>query len=242
MSVNYRDSDPKIVIEGEITDPSFGAYVRISKTSSFQSDTIHIPYDVTYVIISDNIGNMDTLDKFPRSKGLYYSPIKGEIGRTYYLKVIDGKKIYTAQSTMPKAPKIDTIYSASLITADNILPFIRFKDDKDETNYYRYFVRTSNPILSYVEEDKFFNGTTFELFPTKQYYKKGDKIEFVLCGIDEANFVYFKGLFQILAKPPSLVNTDNSAIKENPKSNIIGTNVLGYFSAHSVSSVNFVIQ
>lgn len=244
--LEIRKSNNILVVEGEIDNVSEYTYVKISKTASLISNQKIDPYYVDYVIISDNEGNIDTLDKVSKSNPVAYisNKIRGKIGNTYYLKIVDGVNIYTAQSTMPAVPDIDSIYSSTIIPDGKLYPFIRLKDPENQINYYRYYVKYFNRMnyLSYAEEDVLFNGTNWELFPLKEYYQVGDEVEFFLLGIDKPNYEFFKILFQNLAKPASLVNTDDAYDKVNPPSNIVGENVLGYFSAHSVKSVKFTIN
>lgn len=148
IDLTIGNSTPRLVVEGLITNLPGPYYVRLTLSkpglsvnataTEFGNDN-YIPVTNATVIISDNIGNIDTLKPAPTQyyyqhiydshgnvidsivqeyavqtnieRGYYQTKnIQGIAGRNYYLKIITGdNKIYTAVCLMPVVPKIDSI-------------------------------------------------------------------------------------------------------------------------------------
>jgi hypothetical protein len=230
----------KLVIEAEVHDGAGPYYVKVSKSTVFNSTVTYLPYNVNSILITDNEGNKDSLVKY--ADGIYKTTtLRGKVGNTYYLTVNDNSTKYTAQSVLNSSPTIDSFYLSYFLTAENVYPSIVFNDPADQQNNYRYFVRINNkaPERMYIFEDKLINGTKWRLAAFREEYKKGDSCEFFMLGIDRPNWIYFN----IIVQNQAVVSGgNNNAAPTNPPTNIIGGEVLGYFSAHSRKSVKFVIK
>lgn len=220
----------KIVIEGEVSNDTAAPLVKISKSTAFDNSVIFQPYDVDYVLLTDNIGMVDTMRRI--QEGIYQAQsMRGVIGNTYYLTVKDGTKMYTSQSTIPNMPIIDSAYIFYFLTQDNRNPSVRFQDPPDEVNQYRYFTRVNRktPTNMYVLEDKLVNGTSWRVSTFRDNLKLGDTAEFVFLAIDRPNYDYWQILVQNQTRT---AGGGDEVAPVNPPSNITG-GVLGYFSAHA---------
>ncbi len=180
--IDFSNSDQKLIIEGSITDTTYNNYVRLclsKSTFKYYIDSAHYYPDNTYqngllpvldakIIVSDNMGNFDTLVKPPDSitkfyydqinhKYVYYkdlnrhasfygyyqtTKIKGTIGNTYYLRVLWKDKEYNASCYMPQVPEIDSvkyIHTAGMPGKPNYyIPYLFFKDDTSTTDFYLF--------------------------------------------------------------------------------------------------------
>lgn len=229
----------KLVIEGEVNEGTGPHYVKVSQSTAFNNSIQFLPYNVSQVVLSDNLGNVDTLTR--RSDGIYQThSLVGTVGNTYYLTVIDQGKSYTAQSTMPACPLIDSAYITSFIRADNRAPSVRFRDPIGEQNYYRYFskINGKTPSRMFAIEDRLINGTSWRVSTFGDDLEIGDSVEFHLVSMDKANYDYFYILIQNQARQSG---GNEEVAPTNPPSNISG-NVLGYFSAHQRRTVNIVVR
>lgn len=239
--LDLANNSNKLVIEGEVTDGVGPYYVRITKSRDFYNPQASVPYDATFVAISDNTGNIDTLVR--ESEGIYKTTsLSGVVGNTYYLTVADGATIYNASSTLNSTPSIDSIYKWTFFSEENIAVSIIINDPANEQNYYRFFTYNNGnfPKVMYVFEDRLINGAEWSLTAgSEEDYKVGDTVDFVLLGIDKANFDYWEVVTQNQQKED---DGNGSAAPTNPTSNISGGEVLGYFSAHTRQSKKIVIQ
>ena len=163
-------NDPKIVVNGLITNNDGPNYVRIIKTANYTSENNYgnhydnaEPVQDALVIITDDIGNIDTLtpllseslefeynigyfivvqnDTIIVSDFQYYeiggfyksNSIKGIPGRTYNLKILTEDGEYSAAAYMPAVPGIDS------------LSYLKKISEKDGDEYYVPLLYFSEP-------------------------------------------------------------------------------------------------
>jgi hypothetical protein len=142
--------NPRLVVEGIITNEDTSYTVKLSNTTKYKYsyDKAAINYETgATVVISDNIGNYDTLKENPA--GIYTSNpshLKGTIGRNYYLDILtkDGRHYQSKPETMLNVPKIDSIYftrnrndhSPTYPSAYRYTVYIKLQDPKNLDNYY----------------------------------------------------------------------------------------------------------
>jgi hypothetical protein len=168
--INTTNFNPKIVVNGLITNISGPYYVRLTKSTSQASNSNYStqydnaePVNDALVIITDDIGNIDTLTpllpdslKFEYNIGYftivnndtvlvfdfqYYeiggfyrsNSIKGVPGRTYNLYINTDSIEYFAEAYMPPVPEIDS------------LSFLEKISEKDGEEYYIPLLYFSEP-------------------------------------------------------------------------------------------------
>lgn len=243
IDVNLNSTDPKLVVEGIISNTQEVQTVRLSQTSNFSDKTEFNGITNATVIISDNTGSTDTLKMI--ASGVYQTAkIKGIPGNTYFLSINYNGKQYTAQSKMPKLIMMDTlkIEENSIFGIKQVSLIASISDPANTPNFYRFKLYQNNiadndNILA--SKDEYFDGIEkeFTINPGGRNgdgkIEKGDVFTLDLMCIDEAVYKYFFTLNQTL--------NQNSASPANPESNIQG-GCLGYFSAQSSSSRTIVYE
>ncbi|MEP7264786.1 MAG: DUF4249 domain-containing protein [Bacteroidota bacterium] len=238
IDVDLNDSDQQLVIEGVVQDDVHPATVKITRSLNFsQANNFPSVNDAT-VIISDDAGNTDTLPLV--SPGVYQSDsVLPLSGRTYYLTVQTGGKLYTSKSQMPFLVEFDSLGMDSLSFAGatnySIIPY--HYDPAGVKNCYRYklFVNGQADKNILVDNDDYTDGKNVSrpLF-TDQEMEPGDNITVEMFNIDAAVYLYYFSLSQSGAGP------DESATPANPVSNINGGS-LGYFSAQTKKTKSIII-
>lgn len=237
VDIDLHSVEPRLVIEGKVAQDSL-AMVKLTKTKDFGDDNIYDTLTGASVVVSDDAGNSEKLAL--NSSGWYTSEIlRGVAGRTYNLSVTYEGVEYTSVSKMPPPVPIDSLSMFLIPTTKYPFPRIHFRDPKGNVNdYYRYKVSVNNEyagtgtasaehtdgiamvVLVYISDKKLQNEEIL----------KGDKIEIELQSIDKATHTYFENLERI-------GNSQN-----NPTSNIIGGNALGYFSAYSSDRKSIIAE
>ena len=206
--------------------------VLLSKSNNFSDNNTFPKVSGALVIISDNNGNIDTLQE--TVAGTYAtSQIAGHPGVTYSLYVsVEGNK-YTAQSIMPIPVKLDTLIAVeqTFFGKKGYYPQVIFQDPANVANYYRFETelngkRTKGYTLL---DDKFSNGNVANRVLGVDTGNDpdpavGDTYEVTMTCMDQAVFKYFYSLAQS--------QTGNSGAPDNPVTNISG-GALGYFSAQT---------
>jgi hypothetical protein len=246
IDIDLNTTDPKVIIEGSVTDEKGGFQVKISKTVNFSDANNYPPVKGAVVTITDNTGKTYTL---PETKAGFYSlkDTIGVSGRTYSLKIVAEGKTYTSSSTMPKAVALlgaeiekSPFNNGPRDTVKFYDYYPIFLDPANEKNNYR-FILSNNGIkdkgFNNVINDNLFNGSynPVPLFADTDFkVKTNDVITIEMHCIDKAVYEYFFSLAQVSG------GRGDSGTPANPVNNIVG-GALGYFSAHTVRRVTAVV-
>jgi Domain of unknown function (DUF4249) len=245
INVDLNSTDPKVIIEADITDQTGGYQVKITKTVNF-SDANNFPaVKGAVVTISDNTGATQTLTE--TITGLYtLKDAKGVSEKTYSLKVVAEGKTYTATSTMPKAVEFlgvniqESPFQRPNSTTKEYTYFPSFFDPADAQNNYLFILSTKgirDKGFENIFNDNIINGVRNQR-PVRGSddfkVNSKDTITVEMQCIDKGVYDYYYSLNQISS------NNGNSATPANPVSNILG-GALGYFSAHTVRKATAII-
>lgn len=188
IPLDTRQSTPRLVVEGLITNEDTSYFIKISRTSSynFHYNASNIQFETgAMVIVSDNIGTIDTLLEV--SPGNYKtSLIKGTIGNAYRLEILtsDGQHYRSDPEEMLATPPIDSIYFERDYNDhgmnNDVHKFYSFIDWKDPANEENYYLRTftyywndawhDNIEWKWVTSDKYFDGLNMKKYSVGQGY------------------------------------------------------------------------
>ncbi len=249
VSIDLNKANPRIVIEGIITDQAVPDSVRITKSGDYFEPSLFFPsISNALVTISDNAGTLDTLKE--DDPGTYRTwTLRGFPGRTYTLSATIDGTVYTAVSTMPEKVFIDSLYTTPFRAFDGDLGYyinISFQDPPTPGNYYRVNLGINRPIPSdsitgdryHLFTDKLVNGNHVTIrLRTRRSVMRGDTLTVELLSIDKAAYDYYNTLNDILTSdraPTSLAPT-------NPNTNL-SNGSLGYFAAYTIDSRTIVLQ
>lgn len=249
INLNLEDKSGDIVIEGNVTDEPGPYYVRVTRSVAFTEPNQYPAITDAVVIIKDNTGQNDTLEYI--GSGTYgTSALTGIPGNIYTVTVQVSNEFFTATSTMPQPIPLDHLRQDSITFGNemrySIVPV--FTDPFTIGNYYHFTAKVndisddSHNLFS----DNTNNGKENErgLFISRpgndddddDELRPGDVIEITMECIDPSIYTYYTALSQI-----SGGGGMGGVTPANPPSNF-GGNVLGYFSAHTVSRKEITIQ
>jgi hypothetical protein len=174
LNKNNNGSTQRIVVEGLISDISENSYVRLTYSISGligESERVYLsekatPINNALVIVSDDMGNTDTLGLAPEytyythiepdtsyvvksenncyQKGYYnLKSLKPVPKHTYYLKVLYKGEEYHSECFMPELPRVDSIsflneQGQKPNNMESSTPRIYFQDNPNESNYYLF--------------------------------------------------------------------------------------------------------
>lgn len=237
IDIDLNSKAPQIVIEGKISNEAGPYQIKISKTVNFSETNKFPAVTNAMVIVTDDIGTIDTLVQPER--GVYQtSKVIGTPGRTYTLKVaIDGKS-YVSICKMPEVTNLDSLYlTKNPFDFGSELKSVSvpiFQDKSGVANYYRFIEYHNNKKITGLQllDDKFADGSYIEnpLFGSIEKRVVNDSITVELLCLDKAVFEYFQS-----------IPISGGPVPANPNSNISG-GCLGYFSAFIISRKKIVIQ
>ncbi len=247
IDIDLNQSNPRFVIEGNLSNVSGESKVMISKTLNFDETTAYPAISGALVTITDNkLNQIDTL--IETSAGIYFKTgLAGIEGHTYSMMVNIDNEIFTAVSTMPFSVNPDSLVQENLAgsgtggvpggsgrpgnpggdhdyeTIIQITPY--YTDPVNSENYYQFEVTRNDTLVDdvFIRNDVGFNGSSSHL-PLRVKAEKGDVITIDLQCIDKTVYNYFFGLNENI--------NQSSATPANPASNI-NNGALGYFKAHT---------
>ncbi|MCB0765063.1 MAG: DUF4249 domain-containing protein [Flavobacteriales bacterium] len=103
-------ADPKLVVEGWITDQPMKHRVKLTMTRSYYANEPAPVVSGAYVRISDGDQTID-LQEDPIGSGEYWTPdgTAGEVGRTYTLTIESAGETYVASDHMRPVSPIDSL-------------------------------------------------------------------------------------------------------------------------------------
>ncbi|MDD2305797.1 MAG: DUF4249 family protein [Prolixibacteraceae bacterium] len=253
IDIDLNKSNPRFVIEGNLSNKASESKVMISKTLNFDETTTYPLISGALVTITDNILNQtDTLDE--STTGIYIKPsLTGIEGHTYTLKVVIGNEIFEAISTMPYYVNLDSLVQETLAgseshfgpggsgkpgsnsnseTSIQITP--NYIDPIDSENYYQFVVTRNDTLVNdiFIRSDVGFNGSSSHL-PLRVKADKGDALTIDMQCIDNTVYNYFFGLNENI--------NQSSATPANPTSNI-NNGALGYFKAYTSQKETISIE
>ncbi len=227
ITVDLPDPVSKIVVEGVIEQDE-APYVFLTRNAPFfgsfdLNDFEQYLVRGAKVTVSD--GNItDTLSEvcFTVSNDgrsflvciyIAANPIlKGEIGKTYFLRIESEDEVLTAQTKIPDLLALDSLWWEPHENPENdslVSVIARITDPDTVGNYVRYFSqRNSEPFYPvFVTDDRFFNGQTFR-FPLRRgqdpdaefdnvtygYYWRGDTVTVKWAAIDKPHYDFWNTL------------------------------------------------
>ncbi|WP_300691534.1 DUF4249 domain-containing protein [Chryseobacterium sp.] len=248
IDLDLDDKSGTIVIEGNITNQAGPHTVRITKSVAFTQNNQYPAIADAQVILSDNTGQTETLHYVGDGK-YQTNAFTAVTGRTYTMKVQAEGKQYTAQSTMPAVVAFEGLTQDSFVfggvTTYTLLPI--FTDPIALGNRYLFrFTVNNKPKKTFnVFSDNVNNGLPNQrsLFLPNDDSDDADAVKVVvgdtihveMQSIDNNIFTFYSALLQITGE------NGGGVTPSNPPSNI-SNGALGYFSAHTSSTKDFVIQ
>jgi hypothetical protein len=218
----------------------------LSKSKTFSSDNQFDNVSNAVVSISDDLNNVEVLSEV--SPGIYRtSNLLGQEGVSYTLSVQVEGNSFTSTSIMPMQVILDSLIfipssfggeGGKIIVPSRFDPPVIQNNYKFDVSISRFkenegWVRDSAIMI---QNDDFANGveTNQPIFGDLGAYYVGDSCRFTMMCIDENIYKYFYSL--ILNGP------GGAATPANPVSNIDGEYVLGYFSAQTKQTLEFVVK
>lgn len=239
IQIDYNNTSQVLVVEGNVTNLNTTQTVKISKSVAV-TDPDNFPAVTGAAVTISTDGKVYTLAE--KSPGTYVTTsFKGQPAKTYLLKVVSGDQTYTATSTMPIQVKLDSLglNLTTIVNKDFLSPTVYYTDPAAITNYYR-FILTVNGVASktyFVYNDELTNGRVInrDLRDNDLNLAKGDMVNIEMQNIDKNIYQYWNGLSQNENRGGA------SITPANPVSNI-SNGALGYFSAHTIQYMQFVVK
>ncbi|PRB06537.1 hypothetical protein CQ046_00105 [Chryseobacterium sp. MYb7] len=236
IDLPLEDLSGKVVIEGNVTDKNGPYQVKVTRSDKTTQTTNPQPVSNAVVVISDNHGQSDVLQY---NNGIYKTVnLTTHYGDTYTLSVTVDGVTYKAESKMPENVEFTDLKQKNTYdygyVERKLIPI--FKDPDVKGNYYLFRVDGYYNSKFTLFSDYTGNGEVNGRALNNSGFLKGSKVKVEMQCIDETVYNYFNALSKL-----SSDNTINNLTPVNPPSNI-SNGALGYFSAHTSSEREIIIQ
>ncbi|MDO1444874.1 DUF4249 domain-containing protein [Rhodocytophaga aerolata] len=245
IEVPLDNTNPKLVVEGAITNQPGPYYVKLSQTGDFYSTAPAPKVTDAVVTISDDAGNSEVLTHLSDQPGTYAtSSLQGETGRTYTLTIVHEGQNYQAQSKLLPVTNIDKLevrfVPESPTKDEGYYIYFFAKEPQGETNYYRFMVYENDSLYNSINDllvsnDDFIKGD-IENLELGYAFQLNDEVKLEMHSISKEVYDYYIGLINIYNNDGGLF----SPPPVNPPSNI-SNGALGVFRASSVVSQTVTI-
>ncbi len=250
IDIDLNSSDPQTVVEAKISDDATEKpEVRLNQSVNFDESNTFPPIKNAFVTLTDQTDNtQDTLKE--ASAGIYQSSkMVGKTGHTYLLTIKTGSKTFTATASTPRKVTLTDIEmrAQSLFGNTSYQAIPKYIDPKGIGDNYRFIMsvngKTKRDIFVVNDElsDGAPNGRPLFLRASTNdtqdsFIKIGDTVSLEMQCIDKGVFNYFNSLGGDGGGP------GGGATPANPVSNVKGSGVLGYFSAHTKQIKSVVVK
>jgi len=247
IDISTNATEPQLVVEANIA-LNETATVFLSKSVGLNEPTNFEMVGGATVRITDNTGKTEILSEY---NGEYFTQtMKGEVGKTYTLKIESGTQTITSECKIPSYVPIDSFMVVNSLfpggpqpIGNQSAPFyeikLKYQDPVDQQNFYRIVVKYNGQIQdrNSIFDDRFTNGKLMEstVIIFNDSVKAKDKISIELQCIDKNVYNYFASMGSAGGPPGA------SSSPANPYTNLNGA-ILGYFSAHTVERKEWIIN
>ena len=254
----YLDLDktnPKVVIEGMITDRENMQFVKVSRSAGFYSTGGTPKITDATVSVQDDQGNtfnfVHNPNNHPDSLGIYLpeTPFAGVIGRTYSLTVVVDGKSYEAEDKLFRLVPIDKLeYEIDQDEEDDPEDPGRFyevllwvTEPKDTKDYYLFTVYRNGEIAYENDTDVYYGddeliGEDIDGVSMPVYFAKDDKAEIVVYSLSREAFIFYRDLDKLINNDGGMFGTPPA----NPRTNL-SNGAVGFFQASAVQSGELTI-
>jgi hypothetical protein len=247
--ININDSDPQLMLEASMGEGEY-AMVLLTRSVNLYHTGEFPPVTSAVVSISDNDGNSEILAEV--HPGIYVSAnMQGKAGKTYFLNIESEEKTITSTGKIPTYVPVDAFRVVNSIypgggppvlpnqPADFYEVYVTYTDPVEEQNYYRFIlsINGKRSANNSVYEDRLTNRNQVEnlLVVYNPELKPGDSNMVEVQCINKSVYEYFKSMGGSSGGP------GNASSPANPYTNLQGS-ILGFFNAHTVERVKYIIQ
>lgn len=245
IQVDLNSTDPKIVIEGIITDHPDYHLVRISRSTDYFTPENFDPVTGAEVTLSDDTGNSEVL--MEGYNGIYEtSLIQGMPGRTYTLTVLYEGKEYSAVSTMPEAVEIDSLvseYYEGIFGVKGYIVHCYFQDRENVDDYCRINVIHANIRHYYYHlyQDRLTDGIYIDYDIFNEDFKPGNEVSIELLTLNKAAFEYYSTVNFVIAAGDEGGGGGFQSAPANPVTNL-SNGAFGYFATYTFRKQTVIIE
>ena len=234
IDINLNKTNPRYVIEGNMSDNLGDCKILVTQTINFSDPSVFKGVQNAIVSISED--DKEPVKLRQTSAGVYESDfLRSKPSHSYTLSVTIGSQKFTSTVKVPEKVPLDSLYIIDFNSFGTMRKFVNvvFKDPEGVGNAYRFIQyknRIQNPnifILNDLYSDGRMINTFLAFFNNSDNLRldKGDTVKVEMQGIDPSVYKFLFSLIQ------SSTGGNGNVAPGNPVSNITG-GAIGYFNAY----------
>lgn len=253
--IDVTQNQPRVIIEGQVTNQPGYQYVKVSRSSGFYSTGRPPRIENALVTVSDDAGNeylfVHNPGGFADSAGYYRPavPFVGVVGRTYHLAVHVDESLYEAEDLLSPVTTIDSLgYQINDEERDDPETFGKFyevlmyaKEPQATTDYYLFKFYRNDSLTVYSDTDIYyaddeFLGENIDGVSSPIYFAPGDRARVEMYSLSRNGYVFYNDLQQLLNNDGGMFGQPPSNSRTN-----LSNGALGFFQASALDVKEVVI-
>jgi hypothetical protein len=248
IAVDLPPYEPKLVVEGWIEQGKYPTVILTESAAYFDPvDSAAMRRSViTTAKVSVSNGEQEEILTLKKKDAFFPSYIyvgnqlKGEVGKSYFLKIESRGKTYTAETSIPEVASLDSLWFEKLPASDTLgQVWARFSDPGEESNHYRIFTQRVGkdkgfiPVYLSALSDEIFNGETVDFtllrgaeslsqITDDLYFNVGDTVMVKFCTLDAIHFQYWNSLERELYASKNPLAASGNKVLSNIQGEALG--------------------
>jgi len=241
IDVQLEETEKSVVVYAKLYNGVNDFIVVVNKTISFFNDAELESIDNATITLSSLGGVNETMIAF--GEGFYGLPgFDAQVGETYTLDITADGETYSATTTMPAVPIIDTTYTVfdsigNFAQDPGYDVFNAIQDVAGENAYYRIWYSLNDTLRNglndfIIFDDEFIvEGEIFDIPLFADRFQPGDRVGMILANMEEPVYRHYETLFNLVQDQGG----GNSAAPANPTTNF-NNGALGVFGAFATTT------
>jgi len=252
IELDLPEGETLFVIDGQITDLPGRTFVKLSESVPYFSDDVNPPVEGAIVVLLENGIAVDTLRE--DSAGVYTSPWVGSVNSEYSIEIerLDGRRYSSQSEVLPRVPPIDSLYyryeTDLQFLEDGYYAYFATQELPGGPEYYRWKYYFNNeyqntPFDIQIADDAFVDGNYILDFAVSfDPFEVGDTVVVEQYSSTRAYFAYWTLISTQVAQIGGPFDPPPAPIIGNmTRSDGVNEVVLGFFSAHGLSTAETII-
>lgn len=232
IELDLAQSEPKIVIEGVFTDAEGPHKIKVSKTINYYDTGKTPPVTDAVVQLFDSAENLLSTFVYNPEDSTYMSSesLKGEVGKTYIVKIEADGDIYQSEGAILRNATLDSLYYLSAeqleqlgqpVFGEGYFLFANGNLNRTGVQYFKLQLEVNDTLknsrsdlANSILSSEFF-GSEFQGLPIPGSYEKDDTVSLKLFSLDEPVYDYYIEFINLLFNdggvfsPPPVNATSN---------------------------------
>lgn len=250
VTLDLKQTQPKIVIEAQVTNQPGYQGVKVTRSAGFYESGKTPRITDAIVNVEDDLGQVFPFVHNPNghadSIGIYIpqNSFVGETGRTYTLHVDVNGEIFTGQDKLLSVIPVDSLkyqinddQEVDPEVEGRIYEVLLFaREPQDQENFYLFKFYRNDSLIYFNDTDIYFTDDEFlaekiDGVPSPIFYGKNDLAKVEVLSLSRIGYLYYSDLWTVL-------NNDGGGmfgpIPSSPRTNLTN-GALGFFQVSAIS-------